>query len=34
MNAIAQSLVVLGHGAEKVAAEERYRPERVRRNHG
>jgi nitroreductase len=32
-NVIAHSLVVLGYGAEQVAAENRYRPERVRRNH-
>jgi nitroreductase len=30
---IAHSLVVLGYGAEQVPAEDRYRPERVRRNH-
>jgi nitroreductase len=32
-NVIAHSLVVLGYGAEQVPAEDRYRPERVRRNH-
>jgi nitroreductase len=31
-NAIAHSLVVLGYAAEQVPAEDRYRPERVRRN--
>ena len=29
---IAHSLVVLGYGAENVAAEDRYRPERVHHN--
>jgi nitroreductase len=32
-NVIAHSLVVLGYPAEQVPAEDRYRPERVRRNH-
>ncbi len=32
-NVIAHSLVVLGYAAEKVPAEDRYRPDRVRRNH-
>ena len=32
-NVIAHSLVVLGYAAEQVPAEDRYRPERVRRNH-
>ncbi len=32
-NVVAHSLVVVGYGAEKVPAENRYRPERVRRNH-
>ena len=32
-NVVAHSLVVLGYGAEKVPAEDRYRPDRVRRNH-
>jgi nitroreductase len=32
-NVIAHSLVVLGYGAEQAPAEDRYRPERVRRNH-
>jgi hypothetical protein len=31
-NVIAHSLVALGYGAEQIAAEDRYRPERVRRN--
>ncbi|MGA2257837.1 MAG: nitroreductase family protein [Thermoguttaceae bacterium] len=31
-NVIAHSLVVLGYAAEQVSAEDRYRPERVRRN--
>ncbi len=31
-NVIAHSLVVLGYAAEQVPAEDRYRPERVRRN--
>jgi nitroreductase len=31
-NVVAHSLVVLGYPAEQVAAENRYRPERVRRN--
>jgi nitroreductase len=29
----AHSLVVLGYPAEEVPAQNRYRPERVRRNH-
>jgi nitroreductase len=32
-NVIAHSLVVLGYAAEQIPAEDRYRPERVRRNH-
>ena len=32
-NVIAHSLVVLGYGAENVPAADRYRPDRVRRNH-
>jgi len=32
-NVIAHSLVVLGYAAEQVPAENRYRPERIRRNH-
>jgi hypothetical protein len=32
-NDIAHSLVVLGYAAEQIPAEDRYRPERVRRNH-
>ncbi|MGO9112768.1 MAG: nitroreductase family protein [Thermoguttaceae bacterium] len=32
-NVVAHSLVVLGYGGEQVSAENRYRPERVRRNH-
>jgi nitroreductase len=32
-NVIAHSLVVLGYAAEKVPAEDRYRLQRVRRNH-
>jgi nitroreductase len=32
-NVIAHSLVVLGQPAEQVWPEDRYRPERVRRNH-
>jgi nitroreductase len=32
-NVIAHSLVVLGYGAENVAAEDRYRPEWVHHNH-
>jgi len=31
-NVIAHSLIVLGYPAEQVSAEDRYRPERVRRN--
>ena len=31
-NVIAHSLVVLGYAAEQVSAEDRYRPERVRRD--
>jgi nitroreductase len=31
-NVVAHSLVVLGYAAEQVAAEDRYRPDRVRRN--
>ncbi len=32
-NVVAHSLIVVGYGAEKVPAEDRYRPDRVRRNH-
>ena len=32
-NVIAHSLVVLGYAADQVPAEDRYRPERVQRNH-
>ena len=32
-NVMAHSLVVIGQPAEQVAAENRFRPERVRRNH-
>ena len=32
-NVMAHSLVVLGYPAEQVPAGDRYRPERVRRNH-
>ncbi len=32
-NVVAHSLVVVGYPAEQVQPEDRYRPERVRRNH-
>ena len=32
-NVVAHSLVVIGHPAEQIAPEDRYQPDRVRRNH-